>query len=427
MTASQPGQGKGNRATRVYLYFAPLMLLVVLATPRTPLVNISVSFMLKNQLHASPSEVALFLFLTALPTYLSFPFGLARDRWNPFGLRDRGFLLLFAPVTALVYACMAHSGLSFMGLFAGMLMAEVTFQFVAAAYNGLMALVAQEQLMSGRLASLLGMIAMLPAVAGALASGWLVEHVTPGHTFLVVAALTLGVALVGMWKPRAVFEHAYDQPVARGADLLGDVRRLLRHKAIYPSLLINFLAQFNPGMGTPMQYYITDRLHAPDGVYGYYSAIFAASFIPVFLLYGWLCKRARLRTLLWLGTFILIPQTVPLALIHTGGQALLLAVPLGLMGGLAVAAYNDLAMRSCPPGLQGTFMMLVTGVIFLSNSGSNVLGAAIYSASPSRGFLYDVIATVMFTAAILPVLKLIPRDLIVTSDGQSQPGRVSRS
>lgn len=418
MTAGQPGQGSGSQTFRVYSYFAPLMLLVYLATPRGPLVNISTAFMLKNRLHASPSEVALFLFLTALPTYLSFPFGLARDRWNLFGLRDRAFLLLFAPVTALVYAWMAHSRLSFGMLFAGMLTAELAFQFVFAAYNGLMALVAQEQLMSGRLASLMGIIAILPTVAGALASGWFVEHVSPSHTFLVVAALALGVALLGMWKPRTVFEHAYDQPAARGTSLREDIRRLLRHKAIYPAVLINLLAQFNPGMGAPMQYYVTDRLHAPDGQYGYYVAIFAASFIPVYFLYGWLCKRASLRTLLWCGTVILIPQTVPLALIHTGGQAMLLAMPLGLMGGIAGGAYSDLAMRTCPPGLQGTFMMLVTGVVAFSNNASNVLGAAIYSASPEHGFLYDVITTVLVSTAILPVLKLIPRQLIVTADGE---------
>jgi predicted outer membrane repeat protein len=422
VTERQAGQrqssDKGSGTAGVYLYFAPLMLLVYLATPRGPLVNISTAFMLKNQLHASPSELALFVFLTMLPTYLSFPFGLARDRWNPFGLRDRGFLLLFAPVTALVFVWMAYSGLSLGMLFAGMLMAEIAFQFVFAAYNGLMALTAQRQLMSGRLASLMGMILMLPAIGGALASGWFVEHVSPRNTFLVVAALALGVASFGMWKPRTVFEHAYDQPVARGTDFLGDIKRLLKHKAIYPAVLINFLAQFNPGMGAPMQYYVTDQLHAPDGVYGYYVAIFAASFMPTYFLYGWLCKRASLRTLLWLGTLILIPQTVPLALIHSGGQAMLLAIPLGLMGGIAAAAYTDLAMRTCPPGLQGTFMMLVSGVVVFSNNSSNILGAAIYSVSPTRGFLYDVITTVVVSTAILPVLKLIPRQLISTSDGQ---------
>ena len=45
------------------------------------------------------------------------------------------------------------------------------------------------------------------------------------------------------------------------------------------------------------------------------------------------------------------------------------------MGGIAAAAYYDLAMRSCPPGLQGTLMMMVDGVNQLSYRGGDVLGS----------------------------------------------------
>lgn len=403
---------------RVYLYFATLVLLVTLAAPAGTLVSISTAFVLKNQLHAWPSQVALFSFVTSLPLYLAFLFGLTRDRWNPFGLRDRGFLLLFASLTALALAWIAQSRLSFLGLFAGMMVAMIAFQFVSAAYTGLMALVGQEQLMSGRLASLAGTVGLIPAAIGASASGWLVEHVSPHETFLTAAALALCVALIGLWKPPAVFEQAYGQPIARGTDLRGDVKRLLKHRAIYPALAIVFLDQFMPGGTTPMQYYLTDRLHAPDEMYGYYMAIFVGSFIPTFLLYAWLCKRITLEKLLWWGTVIMIPQTVPLAFIHSGNQALLLAMPLGLLGGVAGASYLDLAMRTCPPGLQGTYMMLSGGLSSLSAGISNVVGAAIYSASPRYGFLYDVIAMVLVFTAILPMLKLIPREIVARTDGE---------
>src|ERR1700683_1132480 len=142
----------GNRVVPVYLYFSLLTLLVSLTTPGAPLIGIPTAFMLKNQLHASASQVAMFGFLTALPLYLSPIFGLTRDRWNPFGLRDRGYLLLFAPAMALAFSALAYSKLSLAGLFAGVLIATIASQFMSAAFSGLMALVGQEQLMSGRLA-----------------------------------------------------------------------------------------------------------------------------------------------------------------------------------------------------------------------------------------------------------------------------------
>ena len=316
---------------------------------------------------------------------------------------------------------MALSRLSYAELFVGMLLVMFSFRFIAAAYQGLMALVGQEQLMSGRLSALWNILSSVPYVAGAVASGWIAEHMKPRETFMLMAALALLIFMMGLLKPRAVFEHAYDQPQAKGADIVGDIKRLLKHRAVYPAVLIMFMFQFSPGSNTPLQFYLTNNLHASESVYGYYYAIFAGSFIPVFFLYGWLCKRVSLNKLLWWGMIITVPQMVPLAFIHTGNQALFLAAPMGLMGGIAAAAIYDLGMRSCPPGLQGTLMMMIDGVNQLSYRGGDLLGSKIYGSSPTHGFLYCVIATTTVYALILPVLLFIPKELIATADGPPNP------
>ena len=81
-----------SRAGAVFLYFTPLTLLVFLVLPNGFLLDIATSFMLKNQVRATPEQIANFRLVTAIPVYLSFFFGLARDLWNPFGLKDRGLL-----------------------------------------------------------------------------------------------------------------------------------------------------------------------------------------------------------------------------------------------------------------------------------------------------------------------------------------------
>jgi hypothetical protein len=410
-----------TRSGPIFLYFAPLTLLVYLALPHAYLIDIATSYMLKNQLHASATEVSTFRLLTAIPVYFSFVFGLTRDLWNPFGLRDRGYFLLFAPATALVFLWMSASTLSYRELFTGMLLVMFFYRFVGAAYQGLLALVGQEQLMSGRLTVLWQLVSSVPYVAGGFASGWMTEHMSPGRTFLFIGVVTLLIGAYGLVRPRAVFAHAYDRLEAKGADLWGDLKRLAHHRAVYPAVLIMFMFQFSPGSNTPLQFYLTEKLHASDAIYGDYNAIFAASFVPVFFLYGWLCKRVALRSLLWWGTIITVPQMVPLAFIHSAQWAVILAAPIGMMGGIAAAAYFDLAIRSCPPGLQGTLMMMVDGFLMLSYRGGDLLGAHIYLSSPKNGFLYCVIATTAVYAAILPVLLLIPKALIATRDGESNP------
>jgi Na+/melibiose symporter-like transporter len=302
-----------------------------------------------------------------------------------------------------------------------MLLLMVLSRFIAAAYQGLIALVGQERLMSGRLAVLWNVVSSVPVLAGAFASGYISQHLPPNRTFVIAAALTAVLAFFAFWKPVAVFSHAYEKPQAATTNFVGNVKRLVRHRAVYPAVLICFLWNFAPGADTPLQFYLTDKLHATDDIYAYFKGIFAISFIPTFLLYGYLCKRVPLKKLLWWGTVIAIPQLVPLAFIRSPQLAVVLAVPIGLMGGLATAAYFDLAMRSCPPGLQGTLMMMVEGVFALSARGSDLLGSKIYHSSPEHGFLYCVIAITAVYASILLVILWVPKELIATADGQPNP------
>jgi hypothetical protein len=413
--AVEPGVGQ------TLSYFGLLTLFIYLASPALYLVDIQTSYMLKNQLHAGATAISIFRLVTAIPVYIAFAAGLMRDQWNPLGLRDRGYFLIFGPATALAFIALAILPISYAGLLIGMLAVMVLSRFSLAAYQGLMALVGQERLMSGRLSVVWNVVMSVPIVVGAVTSGYISDHLRPGSTFILVAAFSVCIGVLGLWKPPAVFSHAYDKPQAVAANFLGNVRRLVKHKAIYPAVLICFLWNFAPGAATPLQFYLTNQLHASDAVYSYYNGIFAAAFIPTFLLYGFLCKKVPLRKLLWWGTIVAIPQMIPLAFIHAPSLALVLAAPIGLMGGVATAAYFDLAMRSCPPGLQGTLMMMVDGVLALSARGGDLLGSWIYNSSPAHGFLYCVIATTVVYASILPLILLVPRDLIATADGQASP------
>jgi len=131
--------------------------------------------------------------------------------------------------------------------------------------------------------------------------------------------------------------------------------------------------------------------------------------------------QALLEKLLWWGLIITVPQMIPLAFIHTGAQALWLALPIGMMGGVAAAAIYDLAIRSCPPGLQGTMMLLIEAGNQLSYRGGDLLGSWIYTSDPKWGFVWCVIATTIVYALIVPVILLVPKELMSTADGEASP------
>jgi hypothetical protein len=328
--------------------------------------------------------------------------------------------MMFGAITAAVFFWMTSVPLSYRGLLGSMFVVMLSFGFVAAAARGLLALISQEQLMSGRLSALWNAVSSAPYVFGAFAAGYL-SGLTPAYTFTLVGVLCAAIAAYGFWKPGAVFGHAYDLPSAQGTSLLGDLKRLVKHRAAYPAVLLVCLSQFEPGFNTPLQFYLANDLHAPDWVYGDFQGIQLAGYIPAAALYGRLCTRVPLRRLLLWATVLWLPAAIPLLLIHSSAGALWFAVPIGLANGFAFTAYWDLAMRSCPPGLQGALMMLVAGMYELAYRGGDFIGTLIYASSATHGFTYCVVAGTATSALMLAVLRLIPRELVATADGERNP------
>jgi len=76
-------------------------------------IDIPVSFFLKNKLHLEAHEVANFRLIAAIPLFFSFLFGFIRDTWHPFNIQDRGMMVVFGVVSAGLYLVFAAAPLSY--------------------------------------------------------------------------------------------------------------------------------------------------------------------------------------------------------------------------------------------------------------------------------------------------------------------------
>ena len=408
---------------RIFLYLGILIVLLAFGAPSGGLMDIPISFFLKNKLHLKAHDVAEFRLVSAIPLYLSCVFGFIRDTWNPFGMRDRGFMLLFGTISAGLYVFFAFTPVTYVTLLVAVVLLTTSFLFVASAQNGLTSMIGQQHAMSGQISAVWNIFASVPTIGALLIGGTLsglLEDRSADQAarvlFLVGAAIMATVAVYAVWKPRSVFDNVRAEH-GTAAHPLKDFKRLVWHWPIYPALLIWLLWNFAPGSATPLQYYLQNTLHAEDAQWGQWNAIFAASFIPTFMVFGLLCQRFPLKTLLLWGTVVAVPQMVPLLFIHSVTGALIAAAPIGLMGGVATAAYLDLIIRSCPRGLQGTTLMMSGGLYFIASRFGDVLGTNLYDYY--GGFSACVIAITVVYALILPTLLLVPKRLIATADGQT--------
>lgn len=410
-----------QRAT-ILIYAGVLIVSLNFISPSVGFHIIPLSFVLKNKLHLSANALATFALWAGIPGYLSFAFGMVRDYWNPFGMGDRGYLVLFGALSAVVFAVFAFVRVSEPMLLTSALLGTFSFLFLWGAWNGLGSTIGRQLSMSGQISSIwnfAGSVTIFAALLlGGILSGWLEELSAGGAIrvlYLLAALVMAAIALFGIWRPAAVFAHLTNEPGKHRA-LLADLSRLARHWPIYPALTAWLLWNFSPGTQTVLQYYMSNTLHASDAQWGAYNAIFYVSFVPTFALFGYLSPRYPLDKLLWWGTIIAVPQMMPLLFIQSPSAALLAAVPMGLMGGVANAAYMDLLMRSCPRGLEGTLMMMSWSMYALAGNFGNLLGTDLYE--HHGGFLACVVATALVYALILPTILLVPRRLIDTPDGK---------
>jgi hypothetical protein len=72
--------------------------------------------------------------------------------------------------------------------------------------------------------------------------------------------------------------------------------------------------------------------------------------------------------------------------------------------------------------MQGALMMMVAGMYELAYRGGDYVGTQIYTHSGSHGFLYCVVAATVTSALVFPILRMVPKQLVATADGERNPG-----
>ena len=156
---------------RIFLYLGVLIILLAFGSPSGGLIDIPISFFLKNKLHLKAHEVAEFRLVAAIPLYLSFVFGFIRDTWNPLGMRDRGFMLLFGAISAGLYVLFAFIPITYVTLLVAVVLLTTSFLFVASAENGLASTIGQQHAMSGQISAVWSIFASIPMVVALLIGG----------------------------------------------------------------------------------------------------------------------------------------------------------------------------------------------------------------------------------------------------------------
>jgi hypothetical protein len=380
------------------------------------LLALPLQFTLKDRLGLSPQSLALFEVITFIPVYLGFAFGFLRDRWRPFGLGDRGYLLMGGPLAIGCYLWLASSEPSYLPMLAAVFLAMAAYQLFDVASDALLTAVAQRHCMTGRLSAIMEGTEALPGILAVIAGGWMASQ-TSLHLPLLAAAICSFVILAhAVWYPREAFveETAQTSESHRAA-----LARLWNHRPLRAVVVVGGVWNLSLAWGTPYLFFLADDLRLSSEVLGLSRAAGLGCAVVVAPFYGMLCQRLMLKHTLRIAVAASLAPGFLYLVASDASQVIAVSVLVGLPTAFGHIALFDLLRRACPRDLEGTAITLSYSALALAAGGGDLLGAWIYS---NGGFGASLVADALANAAVLPLLALLPADLISRCDGERHAG-----
>jgi len=242
------------------------------------------------------------------------------------------------------------------------------------------------------LASILGgaLVQWLPA-AGALHAAALVAAVAP-------LAVLAGLALVR--EERVRLDPAALRQTGRA------FVAAFRTRALWLVAAFLFCYYFSPGFGTPLYFYMTDRLRFSQAFIGALASVNALGWIAGGLLYRWLLSGMETRPLLRLSILCGVLSTLAYLGLAGPAGAVLVYFAAGVAGMIANIATLTLAADHCPPGAEGFAFAGLMSVINLATPLSDTIGAFLYEHVFHQTLAPLILVSAAFTGFVLVLMRL---------------------
>jgi len=374
---------------------------------------IPVKNLLKNELNASRTATAAFVFWSGFAWYFK-PFcGIFTDAFPLGGTRRKSYILIGATIAVFLFLALWLTPHTYAKLLAVFVVINV-FQVIAStATGGFMTEKAQAFNASGRFAGVFqvayqmaGLVGgPLGGLLGAMAFGW---------------TGAAGAAVMFLPIPAAIFFLKEQRRKIDSQKLLGDARKqlvkLVKAKTMWAAAGFSFLFYFAPGIMTAIFYQQQDVLHMTTRMQGVMLFLNGAFGIATAAIYGsYACKRWNLRKLLFGCIIIGAAAQMCYALYTSMPRAYIIESLWGLGWSAADMSLTDLYMRATPGGSEGLGFSLMVSVRNLSLFGADVLGAKAMEAFHLH-FATMAIANGLISLIAVPFIFLLPGRIVDRMD-----------
>jgi MFS family permease len=236
-----------------------------------------------------------------------------------------------------------------------------------------------------------------------LGGGWLAERRRLGLAFLLAAAfplLSLVMAAAVVREPRARTDRA------AMLERLRAVRGALRAREVWVVAGFIFFFMFSPSFGPGFLYYQTDRLGFSQQFIGTLAALQALGSVLGALSYAPLSRRWPLRRTINVTIALSAAATLVYFLYRGPASAVAIDFTYGWVYMVTTLAFLDLAAKSCPSHVEGTFFALLMSVYNAGAQLSQWTGGHLYDTLGFEWLVLISTGATMLTWILVPLVRI---------------------
>jgi len=372
-------------------------------------------FLLKDQLHLSPTAMAAWFSLALLPWSFKPIAALFTDGLPLFGTRHKTYLLLSSALAGCLWLAIGLVPRHYTTMVATAFAFNVMVVFTSVVIGGLLVEGGQAYGATGRLSSIRMIVAnvvllFVGPVGGFLASRWF------GWTTIIGAVLFFSMipATLLLLRERPV-EKRESGPFT---GFVTQLKVVLRSRNLWICGGLLFLIQLSPGYTTPLFYYQTNVLKFSPQFIGNLMVAAGVMGLAGSLIYPFLCRRFRLRSLLFMAVSCAVLTSFSY-LGYVSHRTAIVIEAFGMLGfTLTQLPLYDLAARATPKGSEALGYSIMIGFWNISFMVSDVLGSYLYDHFNLQ-FKNLVWINGCTTALVLFVIPFLPGYLVDKKEGET--------
>ena len=255
-------------------------------------------------------------------------------------------------------------------------------------------------------------------VFASIVGGELAERLPPTSALHVAATMVALAPLAVLFGTTFLIPERKtraDIPALRAT--FGSLVTAFRKRELWVVGIFLFLYYFNPGLNTPIYYFMTDDLKFSQGYIGVLGSIEAAGWIVGALLYRRFFEDISSKRILNLSIVLGTMTTAAFVFLAGETSAAILNFCGGFSAMVATVATATLAADYCPPRSEGFTFAMMMSIINLSTSLSGTFGGFLFD----RVFHGDLTLLILLSAAFTAFALVLVPFLRLGDKRQGQP------